>query len=125
VTIFEAFVTLTAQEEETMIFSKYVGQDVSECGADPFTYLQLAPAKTRIVQIDSETNRENRRPSCAEQNTRNVLRIIPQRLERELFWPCDFAIHLTSSLRTERFATERSPQDADRDRLLAGKGRRT
>lgn len=39
VSIFEAFVTLTVQEEETMIFSKYVGWNVSKRGTDMFAYL--------------------------------------------------------------------------------------
>jgi len=73
VTIFEAFVTLTAQEEETMIFSKYVGWDVSDRGADHVHLLQLTPTKTRSVQINSEAHREDRRSGCAERNTRKVL----------------------------------------------------
>ena len=72
-TIFEAFVTLTAKEEETMIFSKYVEWCISERGADTLAYLQLAPAETGIVQADPETYREDRRSDCAEHNARDVV----------------------------------------------------
>jgi hypothetical protein len=51
VTIFGAFVTLTAQEEETMIFSKYVGWDVSERGADAFTYSSLLRLRQEVSKL--------------------------------------------------------------------------